>query len=187
VGELSCPHCGRDFPDAESLERHVAGHERHADDQVTLAAAGAPSTAAPEPYPVSTKRSWPERVISGAGMVWRGFWGLVWTLVVIAVVVGGVLAIFSGGHDSNKINVPANAPGYAMLSSLKANGKIDEFQAVNPDSGWDYQYEINGDSGFKVQFQGTSMLVNYSETDQNVANSITAAARDQGYGTGAAP
>jgi hypothetical protein len=117
--------------------------------------------------------------------VWSGFWTLIWAAVVIAVIVGVIVAIFGGG-GSKEVNVPPNAPGRAMLSSLEANGKIDDFKAVEPDDGWTYQYEINGDSDLYVQFRGsgpgTQMQVNFPESDQDVADAISAAARDQGYG-----
>jgi hypothetical protein len=179
--EYECPHCNRHFPTEEALERHVAGHERH--EAATTATAPPPEGAAPSVYyepPPPTKAG---RVIGGIAMLWRGFWGLFWILVVIAVIVGVVAGIFGIG-DKNTVDVPPNAPGNALLTSLKSEGKIDDFRAVEPDKGWTYQYEINGDSDFYVQFAGDSMQMKFPESDQDVADDISTAARSEGYSGG---
>jgi hypothetical protein len=120
VSELACPDCGLRFLDGAGL----SGHRTLAHDESV------------QRLPESEER---------AGTATRIAIALSF-LVMIGL--GALIALGATGAFDKK--TVAEQPGtelYRIVRELKAEGTIDDFRAVEPDSGWDVEYEVNGGDG----------------------------------------
>jgi hypothetical protein len=117
-----CPDCGAGFQNASSLTDHAL-----------TAHVEAPTRAAHIRRP---RWPWLNRIGVGLAMtIALGFW---------------TLLILAGAGVFDKADAP-KTPGsvvHEIAVDLKRSGAVDEFRAVEPDDGWDTEYEFDDGEGY---------------------------------------
>lgn len=179
--DLTCRTCGRTLPSPEALERHLEGHARHG-----------PSAASPDlDREIDAALAAPKR--REGGLVSRIFSGLLaavffifggfWRFILVLVVVGAILDAF-GVFDREKVEGNPGDPGYSLLVRAEDQGGIDSFQPVEPDDGWDYEYEINDDSDFVVRFRRSGSGIEMEAEGYGYETDAWSAIREQAQAAG---
>jgi hypothetical protein len=131
-----CPTCGQEFPSEEVLGSHR--EKLHSMTGATPeAAATAVAEGAAQPAP---RRRFRIGTIIRVGIV----------LFVVGSIGVGALGVF----DKKSVDENPQSIAYQFVHEMKDQGTIDKFRAVEPDSGWDYQYELNGDEANTIRVRG---------------------------------
>jgi hypothetical protein len=120
--EHRCPECTRSFPDAPSLSDHALTEHVQAE---------TPAAGIRRPRLTGV----PAGILAGLGIVAGiALWGFV---------IAGLLG------DLDKAGAPESPRSivHKMAESLVAAGEIEGYRAVEPDSGWDVEYELDEDVG----------------------------------------
>jgi hypothetical protein len=102
----------------------------------------------------------------------------------VPILIVGFLAL--GGLDlfDNKKTVDEvpSSPGYEFVHSLDKKGAIDDFRAVEPDDGWDWQYEINdGDASVRFRGEPGREELEYESSDSGLETTLREEAIALGY------
>ena len=118
----TCPDCERSFADPSALVDHSLTEH---------VAVETPAAAIRRP-----KHRGSVKAIAAISMLFG--------LAVVVLV--GVAA--TGAFDKATVAETPNSVVHKMVVDLKTSGEIDDYRAVEPDSGWDTEYEVNGGDGW---------------------------------------
>jgi hypothetical protein len=116
-----CPDCGLGFDDPSALVDHAL-----------TAHVAAPTPAAHVRRPRSV---WTGRIAAALA----GLTG-VSLIVLMALLLAGVF-------DKASAPEQPRSEAHRMAVELRETGKIDDYRSVEPDDGWDAEYELDGDDG----------------------------------------
>lgn len=114
-----CPDCGRDFDDASSLVDHAL---------TAHVAADTPAAHLRRPRSV-----WAGRIGAGVAV-------LVGLAIPILVVLDTV-----GVFEKDSAPERPGTEAHKMSVELRRAGEIEEYRSVEPDDGWDAEYEFDGE------------------------------------------
>jgi hypothetical protein len=108
-------------------------------------------------------------------------WGLV-TLAFVALVAWGAWGAISEATD--KVPESESSPGYSLLRDPKLKGVVEDFEAEEPDPGWDWQYEVNSGAvtlRFRKKGKAHNFDMEFSEGEERTAKAINRAAKREGF------
>jgi hypothetical protein len=121
----SCPQCGAAFWDASSLTDHV------------LTAHGTVDAPAAGMRPTKHHR----------------FLKVLAVLACLAPV--GLIGLGAAGvFEKETVDETPSSVAHKMAVQLKQDGEIDDYRAVEPDDGWDTEYELDGDGEIRARSSG---------------------------------
>jgi hypothetical protein len=125
VSEPACPDCGLKFLDQVALD----DHRRRAHD--------------PQ-YPRLTS----EQESGGSGPKIAIAISLLIGVAFVALIVLDAAGVF----EKETVPEQPGSEAYGIVREMKQEGSIDEFRAVEPDSGWDIEYELDdGDGALRMR------------------------------------
>lgn len=97
------------------------------------------------------------------------------TVIAVAIGLGAV-----GAFDEKAVSEDRSSPGYQIVRDLKSAGDIDNFEAVEPDSGWRTEYSLNnGDA--HIRFNGSRMEIDARSYETELVDSIDRVAQAHGF------
>ena len=98
-------------------------------------------------------------------------------VTVIAVAAGlGALGVF----DEKAVPEDRASPGYQMVRDLKSANDIDNFEAVEPKSGWSTEYSLN-DGDAHIRFADSRMEFDAASYETDLADAIERVAEADGF------
>lgn len=152
MDEQRCPECGLRFLDAEGLERHRT-----------------------EAHDPATPRLPEEAERADTG-----------TRVALGIVILGAVAVvvvvalgFAGVFEKDTVAEQPGTPAYRLVRELQTEGTIDDFRAVEPDEGWDQEYELDGSDGV-LRMRGRSVSFE-TYLDDDLYDALERKLRAEGY------
>jgi hypothetical protein len=141
MATFKCPTCGQEFPSEEVLaSHHDKLHSASAQNAAIAPATEAATAGGSSPQPA------PRRRFRIGTLLRVGI-----PLIIVGSIAAGALGIF----DKKTVDENPQSIAYKFVHQMKDQGTIDEYRAVEPDSGWDYQYELNGDEANTIRVRGT--------------------------------
>jgi hypothetical protein len=152
-----CPDCGQIFQDPSALTDHALGAH------VQTAA-----------QPARVERSRESRLV---------VWGLGALGLIVGVLFWGfiALAIFGAFDKETVAQTPGSTP-HKVAVELERSGAIDEYRAVEPDDGWDVEYELAGGDGLVRQKDESGIEeVEYQAFDGDLEARIEEALTKRGF------
>jgi hypothetical protein len=159
---MRCSACGASLREADRFCRRCG-------QDVGLAAT--PAASVLDPHVVTDR--WYHR----AGYFVRAHFKATVVVTVIATAIGlGALGVF----DEKAVPENASSPGYQMVRDLKSAGDIDNFKAVEPESGWQTEYSLN-DGDAHIRFNGSRMEIDATRYEADRVDSIDRVARAHGF------
>lgn len=122
-----CLLCGEHFDSEDDLLlHHEIEHEAEDDDD---------------------RMGWLDWLLFVPGILIIG-WRWMIGLFIIAAIGLGALGVF----DKDEAPEVTNCAGYSFVRELRREAQIDEFQSVEPESGWACEYSLNDEEAF-VRFK----------------------------------
>lgn len=86
--------------------------------------------------------------------------GLLAALAVLGVIMNVAFGFLTGLGEKDTVKEERGNPGYSFVRDLKAEDAIDDFRPVEPDGGWEWQYELDQttDLRFRTAKPGLSVV-----------------------------
>jgi uncharacterized C2H2 Zn-finger protein len=152
-----CPDCGQIFQDPSALTDHALG-----------------AHVQPGAQPARVERRSENRLV---------VWGLGALGVIVGVLFWGGLALgILGVFDKETVAQTPGSTPHKVAVELERSGAIDEYRAVEPDDGWDVEYELAGGDGLvREKVEGGTEEVEYQAFDGNLEAKIEEALRKRGF------
>lgn len=121
-----------------------------------------------------------EWLLAAIGFIFAAAWLLIRFAIPILILVG-IVGAATGLFDKEEIAEDRSNPGWELVRELRDSGEISEFKAVEPDDGWQWQYEL--DSGTDLRFRQVSgvMEMEYRTRSQSLEEAINKVAEKHGY------
>ena len=67
-----------------------------------------------------------------------------------------------------------------MVRDLQSRGAIDDFTAVEPETGWDSEYSLDGGDA-QIRFRGSEMEYGVRSYDEELRDAIESEAQEAGF------
>jgi C2H2 type zinc finger protein len=193
----TCPDCDRSYRNLNALARHRErehgsfapssyGHKyaERSESEYENSYSGSPSYSgigSEYSYGQASELGWWDWIFVGFGFLWVA---VKW-LIGIGIVVGIILAA-TGVFDKKEVPEDPSSPGYSIVHDSSLSDEIDSYKSVEPDEGWDTEYEIN-DGDVTLRFEGQRMQAEYSRYAEDVVKAIEGVAQSKGYYTSGGP
>lgn len=121
-----------------------------------------------------------EWLFAVVGFIAAAIWFLIRFAVPIVVLIG-VVGALTGAFDKEEVREDRNSPGWEMVRDLRNEGAIDEFKAVKPDEGWQWQYELDFGTDLRFRRSGDTVEMEYETTSPSLGDEIGEAAKKHGF------
>lgn len=150
-----CPDCERLFESPAALTDHSL--TEHVDAEAPTAAI----------RPVKSKL--PYRIALGVV-------ALLGVATIVFFALGG-----AGVFDKETVPETPSSSAHKIAAGVVASGEAEDYRAVEPDSGWDAEYEVDGDGYVRSRGSGFTEEVEVESFDLDLRDALEDEASDQGF------
>lgn len=123
-------------------------------------------------------------ILAGIALVFIGAWKLAsfalrFGIPILFIV--GIVGAITGWFDRKEAVEDLGNPGAPIVRELKRSGAIEDFKAVEPDEGWQWQYELDPTADLRFRERGDDAEMEYRSSDRDLEKEIEKVAEREGF------